>query len=281
MVRIITDSAADFTPRELEHHKIICIPLTVMFGDTEYQENINLTKDRFYELLLSSENPPKTAQPSPQLLLDLFEDAVKAGDEALYITISSGISGTYQNAVMTAGMAESDRVFVVDGRNATGGQRQVVEYAVRLRDQGKTAAQIVQALEDVRERISLYACLDTLEYLYKGGRISQATYKLGTLANIKPIIHIDRSGHVQVPAKAMGMRKGMDFLCKRLDTLAQDPDFPLYVMYTNNRTAAEALALRLEAAGHPIHPDRIIQVGAAIGSHIGPDACGLVYIHKA
>ena len=281
MVRIITDSAADFTPRELERHKIICIPLTVMFGDTEYQENINLTKDRFYELLLSSENPPKTAQPSPQLLLDLFEDAVKAGDEALYITISSGISGTYQNAVMTAGMAESDRVFVVDGRNATGGQRQVVEYAVRLRDQGKTAAQIVRALEDVRERISLYACLDTLEYLYKGGRISQATYKLGTLANIKPIIHIDRSGHVQVPAKAMGMRKGMDFLCKRLDTLAQDPDFPLYVMYTNNRAAAEALALRLEAAGHPIHPDRIIQVGAAIGSHIGPDACGLVYIHKA
>lgn len=281
MVRIITDSAADFSPRELEQNNIICIPLTVIFGDTEYQENINLTKDRFYELLLTSDKPPKTAQASPQLLLDLFEDAVKAGDEAIYITISSGISGTYQNAVMTAGMVESDRIFVVDGRNATGGQRQVVEYAVRLRNQGKTAAQIVRALEDVRERISLYACLDTLEYLYKGGRISHATYKLGTLANIKPIIHIDLSGHVQVPAKAMGMRKGMDVLCKRLDTLAQDPDFPLYVMYTNNRAAAEALAVRLEAAGHPIPSDRIIQVGAAIGSHIGPNACGLVYIHKA
>lgn len=280
MVRIITDSAADFTPQELEQKNIICIPLTVMFGDAEYQENINLSKDQFYELLLSSEHPPKTAQPSPLLLLDLLEDAVKAGDEAVYITISSGISGTYQTALMTSGMVESDSVFVVDGLNATGGQRQVVEHAVRLRGQGKNAAEIVAALEDIRSRVSLYACLDTLEYLYKGGRISHTAYKLGTLANIKPIIHIDQSGHVQVPAKAMGLRKGMDFLCKRLAILPPDPDFPLYVMYTNNRAAAEALAARFESIGFTIPKDRIIQVGAGIGSHIGPDACGVVYIAK-
>lgn len=280
MVRIITDSAADFTPQELEQYNIICIPLTVMFADAEYQENINLTKDQFYDLLLSSEDAPKTAQPSPQLLLDLLEDAANAGDEVIYITISSGISGTYQNAVMTAGMADCEQVYVVDGRNATGGQRQVVEHAVRLRDQGNTAAEIAAKLEEIRSRISLYACLDTLEYLYKGGRISHTAYKLGTLANIKPIIHIDQSGHVQVPAKAMGMRKGMDFLCKRLEILAPDPEFPLYVMYTNNRAAAEALAARFEIQGYAIPRENIIQVGAGIGSHIGPNACGMVYIAK-
>jgi len=281
MIRIITDSAADFEPHELERLNITCIPLTVMFGDREYQENINLNKDQFYELLLSSDAPPKTAQASPQVLLDLFEEATEAGDQAIYITISSGISGTYQNALMTKGLAESDSVYVVDGRNATGGQRQVVEYAVRLRDEGKTAVQIVDALEEMRERVSLFACLDTLEYLYKGGRISHTTYKLGTLANIKPIIHMDQTGHVQVPAKAMGMRKGMDTLCKRLDILPMDPVFPLYVMYTSNPAPARTLADRLAALGYPVPSERIIQVGAAIGSHIGPDACGLVYVAKS
>lgn len=280
MIRIITDSAADFEPHELKQMNITCIPLTVMFGDREFQENINLNKNQFYDLLLSSDSLPKTAQASPQMLLDLFEAAGEAGDQAIYITISSGISGTYENALMTKGLSESDSVYIVDGRNATGGQRQVVEYAVRLRDEGKTAPEIVEALEEMRGRVSLFACLDTLENLYKSGRISHTTYKLGTLANIKPIIHIDQSGHVQVPAKAMGMRKGMDMLCKRLDMLPMDPEFPLYVMYTSNPAPARTLADRLAALGYPASPERIIQVGAAIGSHIGPDACGLVYVAK-
>ncbi len=280
MVRIITDSAADFEPHELARLNITCIPLTVSFGGQDYHENIDLSKSRFYELLLSSGQLPKTAQPSPQHLLDLFEDAKAAGDEALYITISSGISGTYQNALMTHSLAESELCHVFDSRNATGGQRQILEYAVRLRDAGKTAAEIVAALEDIRSRIVLYACMDTLEYLYKGGRISQTTYKLGTLANIKPIITVEPDGSIGVPAKAMGMRKGMDYLCKRVEAIARDPEFPLYVMYTNNRSVAETLAARLAACGFEIPDDRIIQVGAAIGSHVGPDACGLVYVRQ-
>lgn len=278
MVRLITDSAADFEPRELEALQIHCIPLTVMFGEEEFQENINLTKDRFYELMVSSGHLPKTAQPSPQLLIDQFEAALNSGDEAIYITLSSALSGTYQNALMTKNLMDSPSVHVVDGRNATGGQRQILEYAARLRDEGKNAAQIIEGIDRIRSRIILYACIDTLEYLYKGGRISHTSYKLGTLANIKPIINIDRDGRVTIPAKAMGMRKGMDYLCKRVDEIAPDPAFPLYVMYTDNRSVAETLAARLGAAGHPIRDDRIIQVGAGIGSHIGPNACGLVYV---
>ena len=95
MIRIITDSAADLEPCEYEKLNITCIPLTVMFGEDEYQENVNLGKDQFYELLLSSEHPPKTAQPSPQVLMDLFEEAHAAGDGAIYITLSSALSGTY------------------------------------------------------------------------------------------------------------------------------------------------------------------------------------------
>ena len=278
MIHLITDSAADFAPRELEQLNIVCIPLSVRFGDADYQENVNLTKDQFYELLLISGELPKTSQASPQILLDLFENARDAGDEAIYFTLSSALSGTYQSACMTRDLAESDRCHVVDSLNATGGQRLILEHAAGLRAEGKTTEEIIAGVEDIRSRIVLFACIDTLEYLYKGGRISQTVYKLGTLANINPIITVESDGSIGIPAKAMGMRKGMDLLCKQAQSRPADPAFPIYVMYTNNRSVAEALAATLAAVGIPVPDERIIQVGAAIGSHIGPDACGLVYV---
>lgn len=280
MIRIITDSAADFEPMEMEHLGVICIPLTVLFGQSEYQENINLTKDQFYTLLAQTDAFPKTAQASPQCLMDLFEQAHDAGDEAIYITLSSQLSGTYQNAIMCKEMLGYDSCYVVDGRNGTGGQRLLVEYAVRLRAEGKTAQQIIAAVEGLRDRIVLYACMDTLEYLYRGGRISHTMYTLGSLAQIKPILKVEHDGRVSVPAKAMGMRKGMDFLCKRLDAYPMDPEFPLYVMYTADRFNGVKLAQRLQTLGYEIPEARIINVGAAIGSHVGPNACGLVYVSK-
>lgn len=280
MVRIITDSAADFEPWELKEMRIQCIPLTVIFGDTEYHENENLTKEEFYSKMRASDGFPKTSQPSPQILMDLFGEAVEQGDEAIYLSISSALSGVYQSAVLGKRLVDSEDCFVVDSRNATGGQRILVQEAVKLRDQGKTAEQIAAGVKEIRDRIVLYACMDTLEYLYLGGRISHTTYKLGTLANIKPIITVDSEGRVQVPAKAMGMRKGMDFLCKRPLIQAPDTDYPFYVMYTNNREVAQTLVKRLEEAGISVPEEQIIQVGAAIGSHIGPEACGLVYVRK-
>ena len=280
MVRIITDSAADFEAQELEQLKITYIPLVVSFGDDSYRDGVELNKAQFYEKLLGSDVNPKTAQPSPALLEEIFTQAHEAGEEAVYISLSSGLSGTFQTARMICGDLEFDGCFVVDGLNATGGQRLLVAHACRLRDAGKPASEIVSAIEALRGRVRLYACLNTLENLYRGGRISHTVYKVGSMAQIKPIISIDTDGKVAVPGKAMGMRKGMDTLCKYLDTHQPDPDFPVYLMYTNQRQAAETLGTRMEAHGHSIPDDRIIGVGAAIGTHIGPEACGLVYIEK-
>jgi len=278
MVRIITDSAADLQPREYEKLNVTCIPLRIAFGDQEYQENVDLSKERFYELLLANEEFPKTSQASPAVLEELFAQAKAAGDEAIYITLSSALSGTYQTACMIREDAQYDGTYVFDSRNATGGQRLILEYACRLRDEGKNAAQIIAGLEDIRDRIELYACINTLEYLHKGGRISHAVYTLGNLAQIKPIISVDQEGRVALPAKVMGMRKGMDHMGKRLEARKPDADHPLYVMYTNDRSVAETLAARLEKLGYTIPAERIIPVGAAIGAHVGPEACGLVYV---
>ena len=278
MVRIITDSAADLDPWEYEKYNVTCIPLTVFIGEGEYQENVNLSKDQFYALLDETGEFPKTAQAAPKHLMDAFEDAKKAGDEAIYITLASALSGTYQTACAAKEMADSDSLYVVDSRNATGGQRMLVEYAARLRDEGKSAAEIVAGVEALRDKIVLFACIDTLEYLYRGGRISHTVYKLGTLAQVKPIIRVAEDGHIEVPAKAMGMRKGMEALCKRLETQNPSADHPIYVMYTADRTNGEILAQKFRDMGYDIPDSRIINVGAAIGSHIGPNACGMVYV---
>jgi len=278
MVRIITDSAADFEPRELEKLGIICIPLVIMMGEKEYQENVNLSKPQFFQLLSEFDGAPKTAQASPQILMHLFEDAKKAGDEAVYITLSSALSGTYQSACMVRDDVDCDDCYVVDSLNATGGQRLLVEYACRLREEGKSAKEIIAGVESIRDKIVLYACIDTLEYLYKGGRISQTVYKLGTMAQVKPIIRVSPEGKIEVPSKAMGMRKGIDFMCKRLEAQKPSTDHPVYVMYTPQQTNAEILLQKVREMGFEVSDDRLISVGAAIGSHIGPNGCGIVYV---
>ena len=277
MVRIITDSSADLEPKEYEALNITCIPLTVFFGDTEYQENVNLSKDQFYDLLAGGEFP-KTAQPSPQILLDIFEETKAAGEEAIYFSISAAISGTYQTACATKELVEYDGCHVFDSKNATGGLRVLLEHAVRLRDAGKTAKEIMEGVASIQDKIVLYACMDTLEYLYRGGRISQTVYKLGTLAQVKPIIRVTEEGAIEVPAKAMGMRKGMDMLCKRVETQKPCADHSFYAMYTGDRSNGVVLAEKFRAMGYDIPDEKIINVGAAIGSHVGPNACGMVYV---
>ena len=277
MVRIITDSSADLEPREYARMNITCIPLTVFFGDQEYQENVNLSKDQFYELVAAG-GVPKTAQPSPQLLMDLFEEAKAAGEEAIYFSISGAISGTYQTACATKTMVDWDGCHVYDSRNATGGLRLLLEEAVRLRDEGKNAQEIMEGVEKLQGRIVLFACMDTLEYLYRGGRISQTVYKLGTMAQVKPILRVTEAGAIEVPAKAMGMRKGMDLLCKRVEERKPDLGYSFYAMYTGDRRNGQLLAEKFRAMGYDIPEEKIINVGAAIGSHVGPNACGMVYV---
>lgn len=277
MVQIITDSAADFEAQELEALQLHCIALPILFADGEYSPS---SKDAFYEKLAHADTLPKTAQPSPQLLADLFQKSVDSGDNAIYICISSALSGIYQSALAVMSQMNSNHCYVVDSLNATGGQRLIVEYAVKLRDQGLSAGEIVVALEEFRERITLYACMDTLTNLYAGGRISHTAYHVGNIANIKPFLTVDRNGRVSVLGKTIGLRRGMAQLAMQAEKVPYDPEFPFYVMYTDNRENGRLFANCLRTVGIDVPEAHIIQVGAAIGTHIGPNAIGFVYVTK-
>lgn len=278
MVQIVTDSAADFEPYELEKLDILCVPITVYFGNAEYKENVNLTKQQFYKLLEEKSDFPNTSQASPHALESVLKKIKDKGDEAVIVTLSSALSGTFQSAVLAKNQLEYDKCYVIDSLSSSGGERILVEQAVKMRDAGKSAGEIAACLEVLRSRIVLYACIDTLDYLYKGGRISHAAYTIASVTHIKPIISVSEDGSIQMTAKPLGIRRGMDYLKKRLDKYPPDNDFPCYVMYTCNRQAGQALAQYLEKKGFEIPNNHIINVGAAVGSHIGPNAFGFVYI---
>ena len=281
MVRIITDSCADFEPAELIRNNITCVPLSVYFGEREYVENTNLSKEQYFELLKTEKDFPKTAQPSPQAFASLMHEAKEQGDGVVVITISSGLSGTYQGAVLAKNMTDYDDCYVIDSLTGTGGERLLVEHACRMRDAEKSAREIADAVTELRQRIVLYTCMDTLEYLHRGGRISHTAYTIGSLTHIKPIMHVDKQGRPEIPAKMIGMRKAMDFILRKITENPMDPEHPMTVMYTADRRNGEKLAERIRSElGIDVPDDRIVPVGAAVGTHIGPYACAIVYAAK-
>lgn len=280
MVRIITDTTSDFEPWEYEKWKVTPVSLYINFDDNVYEENVDITKEMFWDLLEKSNVNPKTSQPSPQVVEDTLREAMEAGDEAVFITISSGLSGTYQSICMMKEQLEYENCYVFDSLTGTGGHRILVEQAAKMRDMGKNAKEIVAELEYIREHLNLTVVMDTLEYLMRGGRISRSTYAVGTLINIKPIMHVSAEGKPEVPAKVRGMRKGIAHLCKQVQLNKPDPNYPFYLMYTKDRRNALSLQEALREIGYDIPDENIVPVGAAIGTHIGPYAVATVYVDE-
>ena len=278
MVRIITDSGADFGTEQIKKLNITCVPMPVTFGDREYIENENITKDEFYEMLQNEKKFPRTSQPAPSRLMDIFQETMDRGDELIYITLSSALSGTYNSAVLTKNVIDYENCYVVDSLTATAGQRIMVDVAVKLRDEGKNGAEIAAELERIRDNIVIYACVDNLEYLHKGGRISAAAYAFGTLANVKPIISVTENGKVEVPSKVMGVGKAVKYICNQLEDEEPDADFPMYVVYTHEKANAEKLLGKLEE--YDVDESSLHNIGPVIGTHVGIGAFGVAYVRK-
>ena len=278
MIRILTDSACDLSARELEQYGITAVPLSVHFGDTVYREGQTLEINQFYELLQSSEEFPKTSQPSPSDFEGYFEDAKQAGDDIVAVLLSSSLSGTYQGAAIAKDLVEYENIYLVDSLSATVGERLLLLEAVKMRDNGCSAREIVDKLEQLKARICIWACLDTLEYLCKGGRLSKAAAGIGTLANMKPIITVTADGNVAVQKKCIGQKRSMEQIVQLTEGKRPDPAYPLFGVYTYDRTNCDALAARMREHGYDISVENCLNIGASIGSHVGIGAYGVAYI---
>ena len=178
-IRIITDSTSDINPKEAEKMGITVIPLKVLFGEKEYREGIEITMDDFYKKLSEADKLPTTSQPSPEEFLEHFQQAKETGDSVIVLLIASKFSGTLQSATIAKDMVEYEDIHIIDSLTTITGLRLLVEHTITMREQKREVAEIVETINQLKERIVLLAMVDTLEYLHKGGRLSKSSLFLG------------------------------------------------------------------------------------------------------
>lgn len=276
-IKLVTDSAADFDSKELEKYSIECVPLMVSFGSDNYIDGVNLSKDKFYELLQTNKEFPKTSQPAPAAFQVIFEKAKENGDSVIAILLSSALSGTYQSALIAKNTVEYDNIYLFDTRSATGGEQIYVSIAAKMIDDGCSAEEIVNKLEGMRERERLFAALDTLEYLCKGGRLSRTAAGIGTLARLKPIITLTAEGEVTVAEKCIGRKSSLEHLVKCIDKTGVDTSIPISFVYSHDKSGCEKVMQKLVEKGYNLTDSIVSNIGPTIGAHIGVGAVGIIY----
>ena len=273
--RIIADSSVDLMNEEKE--RVTFVPLTISFDGVEYKDGETIDHKSFYEKLIESDVLPTTSQATPFEFEKKFREVEKAGESAVVITISSKLSGTYQSAMIAA--EDFENIYVVDGDTATVGGGILVEYALQLADQGLEAKEIVEKLEEAKERVIIVALVDTLEYLKKGGRISSTAAFAGTVLNIKPVISLVH-GTINMLGKARGSKQGNNLLVQEIER-AGGADFskPVLLGYTG---ISDALLQKYIEDSKRIWEGnldeiRYTTIGSAIGTHVGPGAIAVAF----
>lgn len=281
-VRIITDSASDMTPAE--HPALRVLPLSVTFGTDVYMDGVDIDHQRFYEMLVERDDLPKTGQVNPYAFSQAIAETREAGDEAVIITVGAKLSGTNQSARTALAEAPGGDVYVVDSNNVTLGERVLVEYALRLVDDGRSAAQIAAAVEAVRDRVVVIGLLETLEYLVRGGRLSAAAGAVGTLLNVKPVVAAEDGLIVQL-GKARGSKNGRNLLNQKVEQAGGvDFSMPLALGYTGLSDAVLKKYIEDSAAlwaGHAESELPIHTIGATIGTHVGRGAVAVAFFRPA
>ena len=276
--RIIIDSTMDLSP-ELKS-KVSIVPLTVHFGNEEYIDGVTIDHKAFYEKLVETDVHPSTSQATPDTFIKEFEKAKAAGEGAVVITLSSKLSGTYQSAQIAA--EDYENVFLVDSGSVTIGGGILVEYALRLLNEGLEAKEIAEKLEEAKERIIIIALVDTLEYLKKGGRISKTVAFAGAVLNIKPVLAVE-DGEINILGKARGSKMGNNLLVQEIEKSGGvNFGMPVLLGYSG---LSDALLLKYiedskslwEGGLDEIH---YTSIGSVIGTHAGPGAIAAAFFKK-
>ena len=273
--RIIVDSTSDLLPSTKEQVQVV--PLTVHFGQEEYVDGVTIDHKAFYEKLIETDVHPSTSQASPAAFEMEYEKAREAGEAAVVITLTSKLSGTYQSATIAA--EDYDNIYIVDSGTVAIGGGILVEYALRLLNEGRGAKEIAEKLEEAKKRIVVVALVDTLEYLKKGGRISSTVAFVGGVLNIKPVLSLI-DGEINMIGKARGSKMGNNLLVEEINKAGGvDFSMPLLLGYTG---LSDAMLLKyIEDSKHiwegNIDEVRYTSIGSVIGAHAGPGAVAVAF----
>ncbi len=275
-VVLITDSTCDIPQNLIERYKITVVPMFVVWSGEAFRDRIDILPEAFYQRLVDDPAYPTTAHPRPEDFLQVYETKLREGaDEIVAIMISSAMSGAFEAAQQAAQMIDAP-VHVVDAKGPTMSLGWQVLAAARAREAGGDAQAMVQAADAARAKMAQVVFVDTLEYLYKGGRIGGAVKLVGTLLNIKLLIYIDHeTGQVEGEARVRTRKRAVETLYRRffrrLDT---DKQLHIAVLHGNALEDAQKLAERIRR-DFPNAEVLIDITGPVLGVHTGPGALAL------
>lgn len=275
-IALLTDSTCDIPQELLDEYQIQVIPQVVIWGEETYQDRIDLTPQAFYQRLNEDDTHPKTTQPSPATFQAHYHRAIERGAETILLfTVSKAMSGTYSVATQVASEFEFP-IKVIDSKGPSMSLGWQVLAAARVRKGGGDENEILSAVSQVRDQLVQYVLLDTLDYLYKGGRIGNATRLVGSLLNLKPLVTIDhQEGVVEAAGRARTLKNGIEMLLERF-YMALDPSQPtrVAVLHGNAEGQARSIAQRIQ---DEIQPREMIFniTGPVLGVNTGPGAIAL------
>lgn len=277
MIRIITDSGSDIEQNEFDN--LLVQPLKVTIGDKTYLDGVDMSKNEFFVMLEESDVLPSTSQATPFDFEQVYQKVKDENDEAIVLPISSGVSGTCQSAMIAA--KQFDNISVVDTKNVCHGQALLVMRALELVKKGLNRQEIVDILEEEKEKIRFFAIVDTLKYLEKGGRLSKGAAIVGGLIGIKPILAIEE-GALVAKEKARGSKSAYARMADIVANDEVDTDRPVIMAYsgTTDRKLQQFKNDNLDKLQKVMPAVIEKQIGTAVGTHAGPDTVVVTYFTK-
>ena len=274
MLRVLVDSASSIKQDEKERYGVDILPLKILLGGKEYQDGVDLSMIRFYHALIEEKLFPKTSLPSIGDTVDLVNRYLQDGDEVLILTLSSGISGTYNALAMQ--FRDEEHVRVIDTKTAVGGMRILVQEVNKMRDEPLDV--IEQRIQALIPRIRVVAIPDTLEYLMRGGRLSRSAWVFGSILQLKPLISLDSAdGKVKVLGKERGRKNAMQKLVSLLEEMRCDPNYPIVPSFTYGKSNIEAL-IAMTDEKRRAQMIALDELDPAIACHWGPNAFGYIFV---
>ena len=280
---ISTDSTADLPESYVKEHGIAIQFLSYAFGDTVYGLNNQMDPHAFYDRMRSGEMPTTNAC-IPDEVQQSFESHLKEGYDILHIGFSSGLSASYNNARIAANeLAEQypDRkIILVDSLCASLGQGLLVHYAVTMKEQGKSLDEVAAWLEENKLHLCPQFTVDELFHLHRGGRVSKATAILGTMINIKPVLHVDNEGHLTSVCNVRGRKKALLKLVEIMgEQMGEYPNDIVFISHGDCLEDAEFVASQVKER-FGIQSFLIDYVSPTIGAHSGPGTVALFHLGK-
>ncbi|HZQ35643.1 MAG TPA: DegV family protein [Dehalococcoidia bacterium] len=278
MLRIVTDSTADFDAEEADELGVTVVPLTVFFGEAALLDRVDIQPDEFYARLKRDKVTPRTSQPSAGRFQEVYADLAAAGaTEILSIHISAKLSGTHNSARLGAGVAPAGcQIETLDSATVCGGLQAMVRRAAEIARDGGSLNQALEAARELVPHHRISIMLDTLEYLQKGGRIGRARALLGSLLNLKPIVHVE-DGEVAPGDRVRSRARGIERIFQLTNEVPAAER--IIVQHTGAANDAETLARRFRAA-QPGVPVDVRWIGPVVGTYVGPNAVGAVVAQR-